>query len=268
MVTLLEGNLIAALIANRNVIEKGANTWRVVAAGEVTTGAYSGSVSYADPDDTNVDLTQNFDQYFGLVIKDEDRAETNIDWVSKYSERGAYQLKKDIDTLVFADHASFGANFNNASSDWQFTKDTAAEIPTFFSKLNKAVRDLDWPDEGRYLVGPAGFEEAMALYYSNRATALGDQSNTNVAPTRIMGWEIYYSNNLNTETSTTHGVAGVKGEGMALGYTLPEDAIEDLGRAEGVFGDLIRGRARGGYGVYDAKMLLDVEFNSTVVATS
>ena len=84
----------------------------------------------------------------------------------------------------------------------------------------------------------------------------------------FMGFDVYISNNLETETSSTHGFCGITGYGYALGKYITPSMVEVVGRAEGRFGDLVRGRLAAGYKIYRSAAVIDVNLNSTVVATS
>ena len=57
------------------------------------------------------------------------------------------------------------------------------------------------------------------------------------------------------------------GYGMALGLYNTPSLIEEVGRSEGRYGNLVRGRLAAAYKVYRTASMFDVEFNSTTVAT-
>ena len=272
MIALLKTKLISAQIANTNLVKGNANQWNIVAAGDVSTGDYSEDVdiTYAESSDSKVSITPNIDKYVGLLVKDTDLKQTDIDWLPIMVERATYKLLKDLDTGVLGVYGDAGSDFfeDGASADWQFTVTTAAEVPVFFAKLTKAADDLDWPDQGRYVVGPSGFGEALATYTGSRASGLGDTSlMRGVQGMDFMGWKVFISNNCTTVSTTTHGLAGIIGDGIALGMQVNPSDVESQ-RAESRFGDLVRTRLKGAYKVYRSTTLIDVNFNSTVVATS
>jgi hypothetical protein len=187
-----------------------------------------------------------------------------------YARNGAYQLMDDLDTAILADHASAGSNFDNGGTDWQFTKDTCANIPAFFGKLTKAAKDLNWPSATpKWIIGPSGLQEAIITYTGGKDSALGDSVLTQGMNDAFMyaGWNVFISNNCDTVSTTEHGLAGMVGDGIALGIQVDPSSIETM-RSEGRFGDLIRGRLKAGHKVYRSAGLIDVEFNSTTVATS
>jgi hypothetical protein len=236
----------------------------------VTDVSDSTDLTYDDLTDTETQVTVNYDKAFSFVDYDSTKVETDISYMPTYIRRGAYKLADALDEGILGLHGSAGSNFDNAGTDWQFTKTTCAEIPVFFGKLAKAVKDLDWPEsQPRYLVVPSGFKEAILTYTGGRESALGDSDLTQGRPDAFVygGFNVFISNNCTTVSTTTHGLCGLVGDAIALGIQVDPSSMEMM-RAEGRFADLYRGRMRAGYKVYRSDALVDVELNSTVVATS
>jgi hypothetical protein len=274
IIALFETSTVAGQLVNRNVIaDTRADKWHITAASEVSVSDVSDGtdITYDDVTDTDTEVTVNFDKAFSLVDYDSNKVETSINYMPTYIRRGAYKLTDELDTDIFLDsYAAAGSDFDNGGTDWQFTKDTAAEIPAFFGKLSKAVKDLDWPEsQPRYLVVPSGMKEAILTYTGGRESAMGDSELTAGRTDAFVygGFNCFISNNLTTVSTTTHGLAGLVGDGIALGVQVDPNSMEMM-RAEGRFADLYRGRMRAGHKVYRSAAVVDVEFNSTVVATS
>jgi hypothetical protein len=276
IVALFETDLWAARVCNRDLINGtglNADKWHIVAASAVSTANVSDAadLTYAETTDTETEVTVNFDKSFSLINYDTVKSEAAIPYFQTYARRGAYQLMDDLDTDILADsYAAAGTVFDNGGTDWQFTKDTCAEIPAFFGKLSKVAKDNDWPSSmQKYAIVPSGMLEAIITYTGGRESDFGDSVLTagmNNAFT-YSGWNIFTSNNCTTVSTTTHGVAGLVGDGIALGLQIDPSSIESM-RSEGRFGDLIRGRAKAGHKVYRDTAVIDIEFNSTTVATS
>jgi hypothetical protein len=273
IIALFETMTVAGRVVNRNVIaDTRADKWHITAASEVSVSDVDDStdITYADVTDTDTEVTVNFDKAFSLLDYDSNKVETSINYMPTYIRRGAYKLTDALDEGILSVHGDAGSNFDNGGTDWQFTKDTAAEIPAFFGKLSKAVKDLDWPEsQARYLIVPSGMKEAILTYTGGRSSALGDSDLTTGRTDAFVygGFNCFISNNLTTVSTTTHGLCGLVGDGIALGVQIDPNSMEMM-RAEGRFADLYRGRMRAGYKVYRSSALVDVEFNSTVVATS
>jgi len=273
IIALFETTTVAGQVVNRNVIaDTRADKWRIVAASDVSVDDVSDStdLSYDDVTDTETEVTVNFDKAFTLVDYDSNKVETDMDYMSTYIKRGAYKLTDALDEGVFGVHGDAGSNFYlSGTTDIQFTAATCAEIPVFFGKLAKAVKDLDWPEsQPKWLAVPSGFKEAILTYTGGRESALGDSTLTAGRSDAFVygGFNCFISNNLTTVSTTTHGLCGLVGDGIALGVQVSPDSIEQM-RAEGRFADLYRGRMRAGYKVYRSAALVDINLNSTVVGT-
>jgi len=274
IVALLRTKLTASRFANTNILQGQGDKWHVIAAAEVSTFDVDddADITYTDSTDTDTELTPNLDKGFGILVKDSDIVQTSIPWQQVYVDRGAFQLRKDLDTDILLDaHVNAGADSfeDGVSTAWQFTVNTASDIPKFFAALTKQADDLDWAEENRVLTGPSGLREALNTFLGGRATAGGDMIMANgvAADMTVMGWGVNFSNNLTTAAGVTHGVATVAGDGVALKVLIDPNSIESM-RAEGRFGTLVRGRVKGVHGVYRSTTVIDVNFNSTVVATS
>ncbi len=272
MVALFDESAWMNRLINRNIATGQGDTWHIIGAGDVSVADVDddADLTYDELTDTDTQLTVNFDKSFQFIHKDTDKLGTNTNPIPTYARRGAERLIDAWDTSILADHASAGSNFDNGGTDWQFTVTTAAEIPVFFAKLEKAVVDLNWPDAAeKYIVAPSGFKEAILTYTGGRATDLGDSALTQGLNNAFTygGFNVFISNNCNTVSTTTHGLCGLVGNGIAGTVQVDPNSIEQM-RAEGRFADLYRGRMRGGHKVYKTDALVDIEFNSTVVATS
>jgi hypothetical protein len=265
--------LVADRIANTNVIaDSRADKWHITAASDVSVADVSDAadLTYDDVTDTDTEVTVNFDKAMKLIDYDSNKVETSINYMPTYIRRGAERLADALDAAVLSVHGDAGSNFDNGGTDWQFTKDTCAEIPAFFGKLSKACKDLNWPEASqKYLVVPSGFKEAILTYSGGRESALGDSDITSGRNDAFVygGFNVFISNNLTTVSTTDHGLCGIVGDGIALGKQIDPASVEMM-RAEGRFADLYRARLRAGYKVYRDTALIDVELNSTTVATS
>ena len=275
MQALFETLTVAGRVVNRNVIaDTRADKWHITAASEVSVADVSDStdITYDSLTDTVVEITPNFDKKFSLIDLDTNGVESAIDYMPTYLRRGAYKLTDALDEAILGNYTAAGNDFfeDGASAAWQFTVSTCAEIPAFFGKLSKLAKDLDWPESApKYIIAPSGFKEAILTYTGGRESALGDSDLTNGRSDMFVygGFNIGISNNCTTASSVTHGLAGLVGDGIALGTQINPSSIESM-RAESRFGTLYRGRMKAGHKVHRSSAVVDVEFNSTVVATS
>lgn len=263
----------AARVANQNLVEMGANAWNVVTAGTMSAADVddSGTITYSALSDTKVALTVGFDKDVPFIDYDTNQSQTNLDYLRVAMSDASAELIDELDAYLLTQHGDAGANFDNGGTDWQFTKSTCAEIPAFFGKLDKAVKDLNWADtRQKYIIGPSGFKEAILTYTGGKDSAFGDSVLTAGLPNAFTygGWNIFISGNCETVSTTTHGIAGLVGDGFAVKPIIDQvTAMESL-RAEGKHATLYRPRLRAVADVYRAAALVDIEFNSTVVATT
>lgn len=277
MLSHLETGTVCGQVCDTDLIPmEGGDTWHIVTPTAITTASTNdgADITYSLPTDADTSVTKNFDQYFGLLKLDTNSMQIGDDrWFEGFTRNGVYQLGKDLDTAVLADNANFGSNsYETGTTGWTFTFQTCAEIPTFFARLlftlrTNAVDQLGMP----FLVGPPGLGEAIDTYSATRATQYGDEILL-AGGARVFtygGFRVYISNNCDTDGgSMFHGMCGITGHGMALGTYATPSMLEDVGRAEGRFGNLIRGRLAAGYKVYRSAALIDVNFADPVVATS
>ena len=274
IIALFETSHWAARVCDRNIIkDKNADIWHITAASDVDVADVNDAadITYDDTTDTETAVTVNFDKKFSLIQYDTPQTETSINYTPTYAKRGAYKLMDALDADILADsYAAAGSVFDNGGTDWQFSINTCAEVPAFFGKLSKAAKDLDWPSQQeKYCTVPSGMMEAIQTYSGGRESSFGDSVLTQGMNDAFVyaGWNIFVSNNCTTVSTTTHGVAGLVGDGIALGVQVDPLRIEKM-RSEGRLADLIRGRMKAGHKVYRSASVIDIEFNSTVVATS
>jgi len=265
---------VASQICDTRLVPmEGGDTWHVVLPDDVTVSNTNDAadITYNLPGDSNVSVTKNFDKYFSLLKLDTNTMQIgDNEWFDAFAQNGIYQLASALDSAVLADYGNYGSTFQEASSAWQFTVNTCADIPKFFAQLRSAIRTAEVDNLGMpYVVGPPGFGEAIDTYSAGRETAYGDAQLLSGGQRAFTfnGFRVFISNNLTTDTSI-RGAAGVLGYGRVLGTYATPEMLEDVGRAEGRFGNLIRGRLAAGHKVVRSAALWDVQFNATVVATS
>lgn len=265
---------VAGSVCDRNVVPSmdGGDTWHLVTPSDVSTFSVGdgSDISYSLPTDANTSITKNFDKGFALLELDTNVMQSgNAGWIQAFASNGAYQLSSDLDTAILANHAAWTDFYLSGTTAIQFTTTTAAEVPIFFAKLRLALRDAKVDNLGMpYIVGPTQFGEALDSYNAQRATPYGDEITLSGGQRAFtyQGFRVFISNNCTDESSKTHGMAGIMGYGQALGTYLKPDMLEDLGRAESRYGNLYRGRLAAGFKVYRTTAVIDVNFNSNVVA--
>ena len=269
----LRKDLVGDMICNKQfkqeVWGKG-ESLNIVAVGTLTDKEYTDdNITYEDITDSSLKLEIDKARYVAFKSEDAARAKTSIDKLTEVVSDAGYQMSDYWDALVMAEYANAGLDsYETGSTDWQITHDTGGNIPALFAALKRQLKTANAPKGDIYFVAPPEIEEAVTLYFGNKgpASQLSDAyvQNANYAG-KLFGIELFISNNLVTETSTVHGLAGVMGTSIALANDIITD--EKL-RLEGRIADGQRILSIGGIKTYRDAISIDVNINSTVIATS
>lgn len=267
----LENSLVAQQVCSTDYageIKSKGDTVHIMAATAVSTDDYhtTNNITYEEATLTDTELTIDTDKYFALKIEDADKIQANSAWQQVFAANGAYQLKDDIDALIMAQYANAGLDsYETGTTEWTLGTD-ASGVPVMLAALNKQLNTANAPMTGRYIIAPPILVEAFQVYTANRATALGDSALVNGYMGKLGGFDIYMSNNCTSAASVTHGLVGVKGHSIAYAQQVDPNSIENVGRAEGRFADLIRGRVLCGYKVFRSATLIDLNLADTLLA--
>jgi hypothetical protein len=271
IVELLSEQMVAAGIANVTIassLNMEGDQFHIPTAAEVTTATYSEAattITYADPTDTKTTLSIDQDKYAAIKVSDEEALQANQDWARAYARRMANRLADDIDTHVLGLYTEADSiSYETGTTDWQLGA-TGADFPALIASLHKTLDDAFAPSQGRFVILPPNGIQAARLYVAGRATALGDEVARNGVIGEYMGMDIIMSSNLTNETSTNHGICGVRSESIALAVQIAPASIESV-RLEGKFGTGIRARAKWGAVTYRPSTLIDVSLNETLLA--
>lgn len=150
-------------------------------------------------------------KHFAFEISNEDMVEMKISPETQAIQDGAHAFANDYDDAIMAEYTNAGivmdgTDIGAAAGDITFTKTNAYEtIIAIGQKLDEA----NVPGEGRFIVvDPKRKAQLLQMPELLRSTDMGDKTVTGGKVGMIDNFTIYYSNNLVTETSTTHLLAG------------------------------------------------------------
>lgn len=169
------------------------------------------SVTVQDLVTTDETFTLNIRKYFAIEISDEDMVEMKISPKTQAIQDGAQSFAKDYDTAIMGEYANAGIVLDGAdiwetAGDITFTKDNAYDT---ILAIGQKLDETNVPAEGRFLiVDPKRKSLLLKMPELLRSTDLWDKTVTWGKVGMIDNFTIYYSNNLTTETSTTHLLAG------------------------------------------------------------
>jgi len=240
----------------------------ILSVGALTDAEYgAGNITYSALSDSKVTLDIDLKRYVAFNNEDYDKALTNVDYLAEVLTDAGYQLGDFFDATGMGEYANAGIDsYSTGTTAWQFTATTCANVPAMFAALRKDLKKANAPAGNVFLIAPPEVEEAVNIYYGNKgaASAKSDEIMTNGFVGKFFGVNLYTSNNCVTATQL-HGLAGVEGTAIALA----NDVITDEGiRLEGRIADGYRFLAIGGIKTYRPAISIDVNFNTTVIATS
>ena len=268
----LRESLVFRSVANLNFKQEVwgmGDTLHILSMGGLSDAAYVDGtpITYSDISDSTVDLLIDKARYVAWKDEDSNKAKTNVAYQTELLLDAGHQLADYWDALGMAEYANAGLeSYSTGTTDWQFTNATAANIPAFYASIRRQLKTANAPMGQAFVIGTPELEEATNLYFGGKlASAKADDIVTNGFAGKFFGVNLYTSNNCVTVSTTDHGLAGVEGTGIALA----DDVITDEGiRLEGAIATGHRMLTIGGIKTYRSAISIDVNLNSTTIATS
>lgn len=240
----------------------------IIGADAVSVAAYpaSDNITYAAAADSDNTLTITTDYYGAVKVEDDTARQAPQDILPIYGRDIARKLAEQWEADGLSEfYQNAGSNsFETGSTDWQLGS-AGADVPAMMSGVNKLLDDNGAPRMGRYMILPTIAIQALSLYAASRATEFGDSAAENGFVDNMFGFDVYVSNKCVVDGSTVHGVAGVRGDGIAGAIGIPPSELEEM-RLEGRFATGIRARALYGWKVYRSETLVDINLNTTLLA--
>ena len=250
-------------------VRKKGDKLHIITASAVSVAAYPASenITYSAAADGDTTLEIDTDYYGAVKIEDDTaRQYPGADLISIYHRDMVRKLAEQMesDGLVAAYGNAGADSYETGSTPWQLGTG-GADVPAFLTAVNKQLDDVGAPRMGRYVILPTIGVQALTLYAASKATAFGDQGTTNGYVGRMFGFDVYTSNKCYSNGGTVHGIASVKGDGIAMGLAVPPEEVEEV-RLEGRFASGIRARALYGWKVYRSGVVIDLNLNTTLLA--
>jgi hypothetical protein len=168
------------------------------------------------PETGLVDLEINKAHYFNFAVDDIDKFQSDIDFMSKWTEDAAKQLKIYQDRLILADVYADAATPNQGANAGKLTAGfalgvpgtpialTAANVLDFIVDLGTVLDEQDIPDEDRKLVLPAWAVALIKKSDLKDASLAGDGTSIlrNGRAGMVDRFEIYSSNLISSVVDT------------------------------------------------------------------
>lgn len=256
-----------ANILSAEVARKG-DKLHIIGADAISVNSYhaSDNITYASAADTDNTLEINTDYYAAVKIEDETARQAPIDIMPVYARDMARKLAEqwEADGLSVAYQGAGLDSYETGTTPWALGS-AGADVPAFLTSVNKQLDDAGAPRQGRYMILPTIGVQALTLYAASRATNFGDTASLNGYVGRMFGFDIFTSSKCAVVSTTVHGIAGIRGDGLAGAVAVPPSEVEEI-RLEGRFASGIRSRALYGWKVYRSGIVVDLNLNTTLLA--
>ena len=219
---------------------------KINSIGSISVGDYAknGTISLQQLNSAQTILEINQAKYFNFMVDDIDKAQSNPKVMDGAMQEAGYALADTADSYL----AQFQSDASNTVTD--ITIDTNPE--NTYDVLADAALALDEanvPREGRFAVVPPFFVKGMVLagIMETAGAISAEQEKQNGYVSRLLGFDIWTSNNLEVVGSDTVGIAGTR---RAISFA--EQVLDmEAYRPENRFADAVKGlHVYGGKVVY------------------
>ncbi len=225
------------------------DTVKINSIGPITASAYvkgTTTVTPAELDDFQVNLHINQAEHFAFKVDDVDKAQQKPKVMDEALREAAYALSDKADSYIAGLHTDAGLSVSNTDLKSDNVLSTIAEIGEELDKKN--VSRL-----GRWLVLPPFGETKITLAGIIRDTDNSKHLSDKYVG-RILGFDVYMSNNLKESGDNTLALAGVP---RAISYAEQLLTVEPY-RPQAGFSDAVKGLIVFGAKVVDANCLCKV----------
>lgn len=214
--------------------------------GSVSVGDYTknGTINLEQLDSAQTILEIDQSKYFNFMVDDIDKAQNNPKVMDGAMREAGYALADTADGLI----AGF---YSDAQAEVEKNKIVVDEPENTYEVLATAAEELDKknvPREGRWAVVPPFFVTGMTLagLFEVSGNVDASQEKVNGFITRLLGFDIWVSNNLETSGNFTFGMAGTR---KAISFAEQILDVEAY-RPQDRFADAVKGLH-----VYGAKVI-------------
>lgn len=254
----LEKKYVLGNIVNRNYegdIAGYGDQVRINSIGDIAVADYVKNSTVISPQE--LDSTQqllDIDQakYYAFYVDDVDAAQTKPKVMDEAMRKASNSLADTADQFIAAFVADAGLEVTAAAQD-------KTTVLATFAEVSQKLTDANVGREGRFIVVPAWFEMLMV-----QAGIELDTSNSTVLADgfigRFMGFNVWVSNNLvtDTETGTVSAIAGT-----TEAITFAEQIVKtEAYRPESSFSDAVKGLHVYGGKVVEPNALVKVDLTA------
>jgi len=220
------------------------DTVKINAIGSVTVKDYTKNNDIDDPEDLDAAqtiLTIDQQKYFHFQVDDIDRAQQRPKIMDAAMNEAGFALADEADSHIAGLHTEAGEEVEKNLSTHDDVYDAIAEVAEELDKNNV-------PREGRWLVVPPFINTSMTIagIMETAGSIDANEINRDGYVGRLLGFDIYMSNNLKDDNTWTFALGGTR---KAISYA---EQILDMEayRPEKRFADAVKGLH-----VYGAKVI-------------
>lgn len=249
----LKDNLIAKKICSHEYegeIKKAGDTVHFNGLGEPTVSNYTGTVTYEDLADTQVNLVVDQQKYFAFKVGDIQKAQANVDQKGSQSERAAYNLAKGMDSYIMGLYTQVPAANKVEGAAAASIVVTTENILSSIGKLTQKLLENNVSESDLWLALPPWMKIKMELAGIVFSINEGINGTGTMKWTKDLGYDVFITNQVvNTGTAAVPKSYVMGGSYSSIVFAEQINDVEDI-RLETSFDTAVRGLA-----VYGAKVV-------------
>jgi hypothetical protein len=242
--------LVFGSVCNNKYVPDSMNTSsvQIPVIGDIDINNYTAnqSLTYQNPVSTSQTLYLNEQRYFAFNIDTlyTDRAKANL--VAVHADRAGHNLANNVDATVERVMVSgitvtgsgaayvLGASGAAVSVTAAATGATTTSVYEYTTEFAKALDVGNVPQAGRWIIVPPSLHQKMVMARTLESYGAGAGENGKVG--RMMGFDVYVSNNITNSTSADNQVA-IAGHSSAIAMVSQIQKTDYLPIRDGTFGE-------------------------------
>jgi len=231
-------NLVFGQLANRSYegqVSAFGDSVRVNEIGDMTAGAYTGTVTYTEADDAQKVLSIDKKYFIAKKLDDVDNVQSKPKLMGEIGRKMGIGMGDQIDQSIAGLYAQAGITDGSTSSPDEILSTTVMHK---LSEMGQAFDENNVPLDGRVAVVHPWFVHKLRLAGLSLNLLNNDALYKNGIVGEVMGWTIYSSNNCSNSAATWYANYFFRqGDTIALAEQFMD--VEAL-RLEEVYGDGLR----------------------------
>ena len=197
--------------------------------GDVSTNAYSGTVSYEDPEDASKFLIIDQQQFSGVQMDDIDAAQVNPAIVKEVTRKMGVSMADTVDQYIASLYTDAGISNATLGLTTGVCALQSTEIVEYLSYVGQLMDENNNPKQGRVAIVPPWFLHKMTLAKITKDTN-NSATITEGYAGRMLGWDVYMSNNTPHSSTTWYApMFFIKNDTIAFAEQIVQtEALRDI----------------------------------------